>query len=143
VVAVNSYIVHAKRWARGWELHIDGVGVTQSHSLADADSMARSYIAMMTGTASNSFAVKVFSEVGSGLDEAALRAREAVREAEDALRGAAQQLRNVARDLSKHGLSGRDIARVLEVSPQRVSQLLGAAKKVVRRAMTGTREGIR
>ncbi|MGH3631525.1 MAG: acyl-CoA dehydrogenase family protein, partial [Sciscionella sp.] len=33
VVAV-TYHVRAKRWAHGWELHVDGVGVTQSASLA-------------------------------------------------------------------------------------------------------------
>lgn len=25
--------VTAQRWQRGWELHIDGYGVTQSHTL--------------------------------------------------------------------------------------------------------------
>ncbi len=25
-----AYTVNAKRWEHGWELHIDGIGVTQS-----------------------------------------------------------------------------------------------------------------
>lgn len=29
MVVQMSYRVTAKRWKRGWELHIDGVGVTQ------------------------------------------------------------------------------------------------------------------
>ncbi|MGN6679354.1 MAG: hypothetical protein ACTHKL_16455, partial [Streptosporangiaceae bacterium] len=63
-------------------------------------------------------------EVGSGLDEAAEAAREAISEAEHALRTAAARSRQVARQLSEEGLSGKDIAIILHVSAQRVSQLL-------------------
>jgi hypothetical protein len=40
VVAVTEYHVTARRWAHGWELHIDGVGVTQSRTLASAERIA-------------------------------------------------------------------------------------------------------
>lgn len=40
-----TYTATAKRWSKGWEIHIDGIGVTQSHSLDDAPQMAREYIA--------------------------------------------------------------------------------------------------
>ncbi len=30
---MSAYTVHAKPWAHGWELHIEGVGVTQSRNL--------------------------------------------------------------------------------------------------------------
>jgi hypothetical protein len=30
---MSTYIVRAKRWKHGWELRIDGVGVTQSRNL--------------------------------------------------------------------------------------------------------------
>lgn len=30
---MSTYNEHAKRWKHGWELHIDGVGVTQSRNL--------------------------------------------------------------------------------------------------------------
>jgi hypothetical protein len=30
---MTRYAVTAKRWKHGWELHIDGVGVTQSRTL--------------------------------------------------------------------------------------------------------------
>jgi hypothetical protein len=127
VVAVTTYTVHARRWERGWELHIDGVGVTQSHGLADAPGMVRSYITMMTGAAPDTFEVNVVPHIGGGLDEAAIRARDAVRRAEEAQRRAAAKSRSVARRLREQGLSGRDIAAVLRVSPQRVSQLLATA----------------
>jgi len=38
---VKTYQVRAKRWEHGWELHIEGVGVTQSRTLWDAEEMAR------------------------------------------------------------------------------------------------------
>jgi DNA-directed RNA polymerase specialized sigma24 family protein len=124
---MKTYKVHAKRWARGWELHIDGVGVTQSHGLADAAGMARSYIAMTRNIAADSFNLDVAPEVGDGLDEAATAARVAVRAAEEAQRGAAARSRKVAQQLRDKGLTGRDIAALLHLSPQRVSQLLRPA----------------
>lgn len=47
----TTYTVIAKRWDRGWELHINGVGVTQSRALNDAEAMVRDYIALDTGAA--------------------------------------------------------------------------------------------
>jgi hypothetical protein len=121
---VTVYRVMAKRWAHGWELHIDGEGVTQSRSLSEADSMVRDYIALMHDVAADSFDVEIIPEVGGGLDDAVRTAREAVASAETARRSAAQASRAIAGRLRSAGLSGRDIAMVLGVSAQRVSQLL-------------------
>jgi hypothetical protein len=126
---VKTYTVRAKRWARGWELHIDGVGVTQSHTLRDAEAMARDYITLDTGATDGSFSVKIVPEVGGGLDEKTRAARVAVTEADQAQRRAAARSRQAARELRQAGLSGRDIAAVLKVSPQRVSQLLKTSAK--------------
>jgi hypothetical protein len=52
-------------------------------------------------------------------------AREAVAQADHAQRDAAARSREAAAALKNVGLTGRDIAVVLRVSPQRVSQLLG------------------
>jgi DNA-directed RNA polymerase specialized sigma24 family protein len=125
---VTTYTVRAKRWRRGWELHIDGLGVTQSKTLNDAEAMARDYIALDTGAPRDSFDVEIVPEVGEGLDEETATARRAVAEADQAQRAAASKSREVARKLSGAGLSGRDIAIVLRVSPQRVSQLLGGRR---------------
>ena len=43
-----TYTVAARRWKHGWELHIDGIGVTQSKTLATAASMVREYIESLT-----------------------------------------------------------------------------------------------
>jgi hypothetical protein len=121
---VKTYDVRAKRWEHGWELHIDGVGVTQSRSLWDAEMMARDLISRRTGSEPESFDVGITPEIGGGLDERTREARDAVTSADRAQRSAAAQSREAARELRRAGLSGRDIAKVLEVSPQRVSQLL-------------------
>ena len=121
---MTVYRVTAKRWARGWELHIDGEGVTQSRSLGDAESMVRDYIALLREVPVDSFDVEIAPEVGGGLDDAVRTAREAVASAETARRSAAQASRAIAARLRNAGLTGRDIAIVLGVSAQRVSQLL-------------------
>ncbi len=119
-----TYNVRAKRWEHGWELHIADVGVTQSRSLWDAEMMARDLISRRLGLAADSFDVEITPEIGGGLDEQTRAAREAVTDADRAQRRAAAQSREAARRLRQAGLSGRDIAKVLDVSPQRVSQLL-------------------
>ena len=121
---MKTYKVGAKRWARGWELHIEGLGVTQSHTLRDAEVMARDYIELDTGEPAGSFAVEITPEIGGGLDGEVKAARAAVAEADAAQRQAAARSRDTARRLRGAGLTGRDIAAVLQVSPQRVSQLL-------------------
>jgi DNA-directed RNA polymerase specialized sigma subunit len=125
MVAVTTvYQVLARRWTRGWELHIDGVGVTQSHSLVDAEDMVRDYIVLALDVAPDSFEVAITPEVGDGLDEDVQTVRREIREAEEAQLRAAERSRFLVRRLIAKGLSGKDTAKVLGVSPQRVSQLL-------------------
>jgi hypothetical protein len=121
---MKTYQVRAKRWEHGWELHIAGVGVTQSRTLWDAEDMARDLIARREHVPEDAFTVTITPEIGGGLDEETRAAREAVTTANRAQRQAAAQSRTAARRLRQAGLSGRDIAKVLGVSPQRVSQLL-------------------
>jgi hypothetical protein len=120
----TTYTVIAKRWKRGWELHIEGIGVTQSRTLNDAEAMVRDYIHLDTGEAPDSFDVDIVPEVSQELDRQTREARRAVIAAEKAQQAAAARSREVARGLKGIGLTGREIAVVLRVSPQRVSQLL-------------------
>jgi hypothetical protein len=119
----DTFKVRAVRWEHGWELHIEGVGVTQSHGLRDAKRMARSYISLMLDIPEDSFDVHLTAKISSGLDDEVQRAREAVAELERLQREAALLSRAAVRDLKAAGLSGADVAAVLDVSPQRVSQL--------------------
>jgi hypothetical protein len=104
---MSTYNVRAKRWKHGWELHIDGVGVTQSRNLDGAEQMVRDYIETLTDRDTGDDAVVIHPEVGGGLDQAADAAREAIAEAEQALRAAAARSRQVTRQLKQEGLSGR------------------------------------
>lgn len=130
MVAVSVYHVAARRWAHGWELHItDGhseIGVTQSRTLASADRMVRDYLALDLGGEPEDFTVIVTPELNDGLAAEAEAARRAVHDAVLAQRDAAARSRAVARRLKAAGLSGADIAVVLKVSTQRVSQLVNS-----------------
>jgi hypothetical protein len=130
MVAVRAtYTVVAKRWRHAWELHIDGLGVTQSRNLAEAEAMARDYIALDLDVSEDSFDVRVMPEVGDGLDELIKRTRGEIADAARAQSRAAQSSRALVQKLKLLGLSGKDTALVLGVTPQRVSQLAGAGAK--------------
>ncbi|HVT66927.1 MAG TPA: hypothetical protein VHF26_04195, partial [Trebonia sp.] len=83
---MTTYNVTARHWKRGWELHIEGVGVTQCRSLAEAETMVRDYVESLTGESAGNAAVVITPEVGGGLDEQARVAREAVAAADKATR---------------------------------------------------------
>lgn len=122
---MTTYEVTAKRWAHGWELHIAGVGVTQSRTLMSAEDMVREYVALdLDLDDPDSFDVQITPELDGNLATEAEAARQAVRDAEKAQRAAGAQSRDVARRLKAAGLSGADVAAVLGVSTQRVSQLV-------------------
>jgi len=127
VAAVSkTYDVRARRWKRGWELHIDGVGVTQSRSLSEAEGMVRDYIALDFDVEPDSFDVVIVPEIGDGFDERIEQVRRSLRDAERAQAQAAERSRALVGQLAAQGLSGKDIAKVMGISPQRVSQLLKA-----------------
>lgn len=122
---MTGYDVTARRWALGWELHIDGVGVTQARSLATADKMAREYIALTLDLGDDTdIGVRITPELDASLAAETRAAHEASRRAEQARDEAARRARAVVHDLKSAGLSSSDVAIVLGVSTQRVSQLV-------------------
>jgi hypothetical protein len=64
MVAMTTYVVRAKRWAHGWELHIDGVGVTQSRTLDGAEQMVRDYVETLTDRDVNDATVVIEPDLG-------------------------------------------------------------------------------
>ena len=123
----RTYTVDAKRWEHGWELHVEGLGVTQSRSLHSAARMAREYISLIEGISDEStIDVEIRPQIENALSEEVIAARKAVHELGERQREVATLWRTAAKDLAESGLSGADIAVVLAVSPQRVSQLLNA-----------------
>ncbi len=123
----NTYKVDARRWEHGWALHVEGVGVTQSKSLHSAARMAREYISLIEGISDEStIDVEILPKIDNALVKEVIAARKAVHELAERQREVAALSRAAAKDLAGSGLSGADIAVVLDVSPQRVSQLLNA-----------------
>lgn len=130
---MSTYIAHARKWDGGWELHIDGVGVTQSRTLRDAERMVRSYVSMDTGADRDSFEVEIVPDL-AGLEGQVRQVRGSTARAEEAQRKAATMARTVVRDLKAWGLSGNDMSALLKVSPQRVSQLAKSERSEARSA---------
>lgn len=89
--------------------------------------MVRDYVALSEDVEPNSFGVLIAVDLEGDLGEAE-EIREAIRRAEDAQRDAAARSRQLALRLKASGLTGADIAVILRVSPQRVSQLVSSAR---------------
>lgn len=121
----KTYVVEAKRWEHGWELHIKGVGVTSAKNLDLAEKVAREYISLVETIGDESaIDVDIRPQIGTALGEEVTAARKAVNELLDRQREVAGLTRALAKNLAASGLSEADIAVVLNVPPQRVHQLL-------------------
>src|ERR1700722_5343129 len=122
----NTYNVTAKRWKHGWELHIDGVGVTQSRTLDTAEQMVRDYIETLTDKDVSSDKVVITPDLGE-LDREVTTVRELLAAADRQQQEARNSYRALAVDLRAAGLSVSDSAAILGVSRGRVSQLSKAS----------------
>ena len=132
----------ARRWEHGWERHVsDARGplvVLPTRRLSAAERTVRDYVVEHDGVSPWSVRVRITvtfdnglgsgaeSGSGAGLDAEIAAVRAAVDHAERAQREAAARSRALALRLRDAGLTGADIAVVLRVSPQRVSQLMRA-----------------
>jgi hypothetical protein len=117
-----TYTVVAKRWKHGWELHIEGVGVTQSRTLDAAEQMVRDYIETLTDTDVSGAAVVIVPELGT-LERKVTSVREQLAIADRRQQEASRAYRALAADLRAAGFSVSDTAAILGVSRGRVSQL--------------------
>ena len=123
MAAVKAFTVRAVRWKQGWELHIDGEGVTQVRTLDRAAEQVRDYLQSMHGTDFSDATVEVTPDL-DGLEVEIAQARRDVVDAAQAQARAAARSRAVARELRRRGLSVTDTAAILGVSRGRVSQLV-------------------
>ncbi|MFM8894558.1 MAG: sigma factor-like helix-turn-helix DNA-binding protein [Actinomycetales bacterium] len=121
-----TYTAHARRWDHGWELHVDGVGVTQVRVLEHAKAQVCDLVETMTDSRPAEEHVEVTLDMGDPGTQAR-NVREMTAQAADLQRRAASASRQVVADLRGAGLSVSDIATVLGVSRGRVSQLLADA----------------
>jgi DNA-directed RNA polymerase specialized sigma subunit len=123
---MTTYTVTATRWEGGWELDIDGVGVTQSHNLKSADKMIRSYLRMDLGEAAAKDAdIEVTVDL-DGLEKVAAGVRAEIDELNALSAKVSKDSRDLAARLKKDGLTGADAAEVMGISEQRFSQLIHA-----------------
>ena len=129
---VTDYNVTAKPWDHGWELHIDGVGVTQCTTLDQADRQVRDFIRTMLDLDAvddpvtiTPEATVVVGEAHLSLKDYAERRRELLAQIEQAAREVDLSRTEVMRAMKSSGYSYADIAGVVGVSKGRVSQLIG------------------
>ena len=126
----RTWRVEAVQWAHGWELHIADAGVTQVSKLSRADRIVRDYLQLDQNLTREQAAelnieitIRLLDELQKSVDDA----REATRRAAEVTREVAVAQRAVARKMRDDGLSGVDVAFILGVSPQRVSQLVNSS----------------
>lgn len=127
----TTYTATAAREGRWWVLTVDGIGVTQSRTLKDAPDAARGLISAMLDVDPNEIDVNVIPQVSSDVLDRVDGTRKAVVALQAMQHKVATESRAVVRDLEREGLTGADIAYILNVSPQRVSQLLAPAPPVI------------
>jgi len=123
---MTLYTADAVRDGRWWPPTVDGVGATQSRSLKDAPDAVRGLVSAMQDADPSTVEVTIHPQIGTDLLEHVEAARESVVRAARLQADAAAQSRAAARELLSIGLTGKDIATILDVSPQRVSQLLAS-----------------
>jgi DNA-directed RNA polymerase specialized sigma24 family protein len=123
-----SVEVAARRWEHGWELHVSDergpLVVLPTRRLSAAERTARDFVACHHGVSPRSVQVRITVTLDPALDEEIAAVRAAVDDAERAQRATAARSRALALRLRAAGLTGAEIAVVLGVSPQRVSQLM-------------------
>lgn len=123
-VEATDITVTASRWAHGWELTIKGEGSTQVRTLDKAAAQVRDYLDTVYPEVDHS-GVRIHLVLDDpAVAERIEQARQARQAAEAAEAEAASMIRNVVADLrGARGLSVRDTAAILDVSPGRIDQL--------------------
>jgi predicted XRE-type DNA-binding protein len=120
----KHYTATANREGRWWVITVPGIGATQSRTLRDAGAAARGLVSAMRDVTEDALDVTVVPELDEQSRRLIDRARLGIDELEAQQRQVALVSRAAVTALADQGLSGADIATVLRVSPQRVSQLM-------------------
>jgi hypothetical protein len=121
---MKQYQATVERDGRFWAIEVRGVGPTQARHLREVEPMARDLIALMTETNPDSFELQVDYVLPPAACEHIKRAKELRAEAEQARSVAAAEVQAAARELSEDGIPLRDIGKLLDLSYQRVHQLV-------------------
>jgi DNA-directed RNA polymerase specialized sigma24 family protein len=127
-MVTTSERVVARRVAEGWQLSAEGIEPFFTRRLEGALARAREEIAAARDVPPDSLLPVLHYELGDQLDRALRATAQAQMDVHKAQLKASSHLRWMATSLRDAGLTGRDTARILGVSPQRVSQLLHSAR---------------
>lgn len=130
VVERKVYHVDAYQDSKWWVLQVQELpnAISQVKSLDQADEWIREAINIVSDEPEDSFDVVIIPVVGEELEAALAEAREFAAELDQFQQRMARMSRSVVHELSKLNIKGKDIAAILKVSPQRVSQLLKGNK---------------
>jgi len=107
---------------RGEDSRIMAVG--QARNVKDIQAAAVDLAAAWLDVDDNTIAVNVTIEIPEAAAELFAQAKKNEETAREAVSEAARQLREAVRTLTADGLSQADAARILDLSPQRISQLI-------------------
>jgi predicted transcriptional regulator len=140
----TTYTAVANREGDWWVLAVADLDiVTQARRLDQAEPMVRDLIATWLDIPADSFGVTVTPNLPDEVRADVAEARQLRQRAEDLTMTAAAASRRVVDRLIGRGLRVRDVALILGISPQRVSQLSspaggrGRAKAAVAKKSTG------
>lgn len=122
----TRFTVTATRAGKWWVLQADAVpnAITQVKKLSDAQEWIAEALSMVLKKAVSSDQIDLAIEVEPHLQDEIERTRKAIAELAQTQEKVASQSRELVRSLKSMQLTGVDIAAVLQISPQRVSQLL-------------------
>lgn len=126
---MTRYTSTAVRDGRLWRIQSEQFpgAISTVTSLKEAARVQREAIAWISGVAEDEVEVEIRVDLPDELRNLAESARHRVIEAAEAQREAAARSREAVAELKRAGLTGADVAEVLGISPQRVSQLSRAS----------------
>ncbi|EWM11542.1 hypothetical protein [Kutzneria sp. 744] len=120
---MSTFSAVATREGKWWVVDVEGVGTTQGRTTAEAQEMAEDLVAAMKEIEPDKIVLDISFRLPADLVVVYEDARDKQRKAEEAQRTASAASRTLVRRVLAAGLSKRDAARVLGLSPQRISQL--------------------
>jgi DNA-directed RNA polymerase specialized sigma subunit len=129
---MKTYTVEAVRDGKWWILRtVEAPGaVSQVRKLSQAEEYIREAISYTTGEPDDTLTVQVVPQFPDRVAAEIAGAKSALADLDRRQRAAAVLSRAAARDLLAEGLTGAEVAKVLRVSPQRVSQLVRDSREL-------------
>lgn len=121
--------VTAERTPRGWwVLESDNGAVDQVRRLEHADGAIREAVAHLAGVPVADIDIELVPVLPAGFEDAKRHAADLRAQAESLQAQAAAANREAAATLAAAGMTVRDIGRLMDISPQRASQLVSSRR---------------